>query len=392
MMPPLAITVVQGAFLPVPPLLGGAVEKAWHALGKEFARQGHRVVHVSCTHPGLPQTNSEEGVNHVRVRGYRTPRALWRLKLMDLAYTLRARRVLPPADILVTNTFWLPLIERRRSRGRPYVHVARYPKGQLRLYPRRAILQTVSAPIRDAILREVTTAAARVRVVPYPLAPVYLVPRAPSAPVILYAGRLHPEKGVHLLVEAFARLASTPPLSGWTLRIVGPWRTAQGGGGAGYRDRLVSLAAPARGRIELIEPEFNEAALVAQYRQAAVFAYPSLAEFGETFGLAALEAMAAGCAPLVSSLACFRDFIRPAENGMIFDHRAADPVASLGEALRQLASDAPLRDRLQLAAWTTARSYALPEIADGFIRDFYRIRERAGRDRSQEEPCLPHPT
>jgi glycosyltransferase involved in cell wall biosynthesis len=389
---PLIITLVQGAFLPVPPRLGGAVEKAWHALGKEFAHQGHRVVHVSCTHPDLPRTNVEEGVRHVRVRGYRTPRALWRLKLMDLAYALRARRVLPPADVLVTNTFWLPLVERRPSRGRPYVHVARYPKGQLRLYPERAVLQTVSAPIRDAILREVPTAAARVRVVPYPLSPVYLVPRVPSGPVILYAGRIHPEKGVHLLVEAFARLASTPPLTEWTLRIVGPWQTAQGGGGSSYRDRLVSLAAPARGRIELIEPEFNEAALVAQYRQAAVFAYPSLAEFGETFGLAALEAMAAGCVPLVSSLACFRDFIRPGENGMTFDHRAADPAAELGHALVQLASDAALRDRLQLAAWTTARDYALQEIADRFIRDFYRIRERSERDRSQGEPCLPHPT
>lgn len=389
---PLAITIVQGAFLPVPAVLGGAVEKAWHALGKEFARRGHRVVHVSCTHPDLPPTNLEDGVRHVRVRGYPTPRALWRLKLMDLAYTLRARRVLPPADVLVTNTFWLPLVERRRSRGRPYVHVARYPKGQLRLYPRRAVLQTVSAPIRDAILREVPAAAARVRVVPYPLSPVYLGPRGSGGPAILYAGRIHPEKGVHLLVESFAKIASTPPFAGWTLRIVGPWQTAQGGGGSSYRDRLISLAAPAQSRIELIGPEFNEAALVTRYRQAAVFAYPSLAEFGETFGLAALEAMAAGCAPLVSSLACFRDFIRPGENGMVFDHRTADPVAPLGQALTQLASDGGLRTRLQQAAWTTARDYALPEIAERFVRDFYRIGERSERDRSQGESCLPHPT
>jgi hypothetical protein len=35
------ITIVQGAFLPVPPVLGGAVEKIWFALGKEFASRGH---------------------------------------------------------------------------------------------------------------------------------------------------------------------------------------------------------------------------------------------------------------------------------------------------------------------------------------------------------------
>src|SRR5690606_7455505 len=119
MIRPLDITLVQGAFLPVPALLGGAVEKVWHALGQEFARGGHRVVHVSRSHASLPARNLEHGVEHRRVRGYETPRSLWRLKLLDLAYSLRARRALPRADVLVTNTFWLPAIERRASRGRP---------------------------------------------------------------------------------------------------------------------------------------------------------------------------------------------------------------------------------------------------------------------------------
>jgi glycogen synthase len=34
-----------------------------------------------------------------------------------------------------------------------------------------------------------------------------------------------------------------------------------------------------------------------------------VAETGEAFGVAPIEAMAYGCAPLVSNLACFRDFI-----------------------------------------------------------------------------------
>ena len=33
------ITIVQGAFLPVPPLMGGAVENIWFALGQDFARR-----------------------------------------------------------------------------------------------------------------------------------------------------------------------------------------------------------------------------------------------------------------------------------------------------------------------------------------------------------------
>ncbi len=387
-MAPLRITIVQGAFLPVPPLLGGAVEKVWYSLGQEFARLGHRVVHVSRAHGELPLENFTEGVLYQRVRGYDTPKSLWRLKLLDLVYSLRARRILPEADVLVTNTFWLPLIERRASRGRPYVHVARYPKGQMKLYPRRALLQTVSEPIRAAILREAPDANARVRVVPYPLAPGYLVPLAVPKQVILYTGRIHPEKGLHLLVDAFLRLWMTG-LRGWTLRIVGPWKTAQGGGGAGYHEQLAGAASKAGGAIELLDPIFDEAQLVAHYRDAAIFAYPSVAEFGETFGLAVLEAMAAGCVPVVSALGCFADFVRDGENGVVFNHRATDPVAELSLALSDLVTSPARRTKLRETAWTTARSYTLPKIAGQFIADFHSVTPPPPELASSLHACLP---
>jgi glycosyltransferase involved in cell wall biosynthesis len=260
--------------------------------------------------------------------------------------------------------------------------VGRYPRGQLRFYPRRAVLQTVSEPIRAAILREVPAAEARVRVIPYPLAPAYLVPRVAAAPVILYAGRIHPEKGVHLLVEAFARLR-TDGLRGWSLRIVGPWETHQGGGGRAYRDTLAAAAGEA---VEFVEPIFDDARLVAHYQQAAIFAYPSVAERGETFGLAILEAMAAGAAPVVSALDCFRDFVRPDQNGVVFDHRSPDPVAALARALAELAAGADRRERLRAAAWATARDYALPVVAARLARDFLQLTEN-----SSGKPCPTQP-
>jgi len=368
-MRPLRITIAQGAFLPVPPLLGGAVEKVWYALGQEFAREDHRVVHIGRSHPDLRDEDFSDGVLYRRVKGYDTPRALWRLKLLDLRYSMRARRVLPEADILVTNTFWLPLIERRASRGRPYVHVARYPKGQMKLYPERAILQTVSEPIRKAILLEAPDAQERVRVIPYPLAPKYLIELEEPKKVILYTGRLHPEKGVHLLINAFLQLMQSD-LRGWILRIIGPWRTAQGGGGEEYRMQLQSAANRGGGAIELLEPIFDETLLVRHYREASLFAYPSLAERGETFGLAALEAMAAGCVPVVSSLDCFADFIRHGENGVVFNHRAGDPVRELANALGRLIESPEQQTRLRRSAWETARRYTLPQIANALIADF----------------------
>lgn len=363
------ITIVQGAFLPVPPLLGGAVEKVWFNLGKEFARRGHQVVHLSRAFKDLPAQEIIEGVRHERVSGFPSPATFSRRTALDLWYGMRVMPRLPSADILVTNTFWLPAIERRRSRGRRYVHVARYPKGQLRLY-RPAILQTVSEPIRQAILAEDPSAEKRVRVIPYPLASRYLLPSVSRGEnVLLYTGRVHPEKGVHLLIQAFARL-NAEERGDWRLKIVGPWEVAFGGGGDAYLNECRQVAAPLSGQVDFVGRVFDEAKLIEHYAAAKIFVYPSLAEKGETFGLSVLEAMAAGCCPLVSGLSCFLDFIRPGINGQVFDHRATDPAAALAAALRTAINDPVVTDQLRHAAWRDARAYTTDVVATRFLDDF----------------------
>jgi glycosyltransferase involved in cell wall biosynthesis len=366
------ITIVQGAFLPVPPLLGGAVEKVWFNLGKEFARRGHKVTHVSRGFKGLPKNETIDSVHHRRISGFPSPATTPRRMTLDFWYALRAMSQLPPADILVTNTFWLPALEFRRSRGRTYVHVARYPKRQLKLY-RNAVLQTVSEPIRQAILAEIPSAADRVRVIAYPLAERYLRPEVGAATkTILYTGRVHPEKGVHLLVQAFTHLSPSDRV-GWKLQIVGPSEIAYGGGGEKYLADLRAASAPAGDNVEFVGRVFDENRLIEYYNAARIFVYPSLAERGETFGLSVLEAMAAGCAPLVSDLACFRDFVQPEINGQIFNHRAADPREKLVAALTSMLRDDQSTQRIRQAAWLTARNYTLPKIADQFLSDFEQL-------------------
>jgi len=361
------ITIVQGAFLPVPPILGGAVEKVWFNLGQEFARRGHEVVHLSRAHPQLPRQEVIAGVRYERVSGFASPARFATRTLLDFWYGLRVRSRLPAADIVVTNSFWLPALLRRPSRGRAYVHVARYPKGQMWLY-RRAVLQTVSEPIRQAILAEDPSAANRIRVIPYPLAQRYLLPAVSAGEnILLYTGRVHPEKGVHVLIEAFARAGE---LGNWRLKIVGPWEVAFGGGGDDYLAQLRSSASSLGERVEFVGREFDEAKLIAHYASAKIFVYPSLAEKGETFGLAALEAMAAGCCPVVSALECFRDFITPEANGAIFNHRQADPAGALARVLDRLAPDAVLIKKLRDAAWRDAQAFTMEKIADRFLEDF----------------------
>ena len=370
------ITIVTGAFLPVPPIMGGAVEKFWYAMGHEFARQGHQVTHISRAVAGLANRETCAGVAHLRVRGSDTPPALWRLKLFDLYYSLRAWRALPPADILVTNTFWLPLLVWSSRRGRLYVHVARAPKGQMRFYRRAARLQAPSSVIATAITREVPSLADKVAVIPYAVPPPVANEPAPSLETrgrtILFVGRVHPEKGVHLLIEAFME-ESAGALREWKLEIVGPTDVARGGGGDDYGAELRGLAGGSE-RVIFRGPIFEAAELERAYRGARLFVYPSLAETGETFGLAALEAMSQGCAVLVSNLECFRDFLREGETGFSFDHRAPTAVQVLREKMVQIVADKTDLARVAEAGRQTVDGYRLTAIAKRFLDDFASLR------------------
>ncbi len=367
------ITIAQGAFLPVPPRLGGAIEKAWHALGREFVRRGHEVTHVSRLFDGLPAAETDDaGVHHRRVRGFSAPGHIVKRLALDLLYALRVRRVLPPADVLVTHTFWLPVLCRSRRTGARYVHVGRFPRAQMRLYRHVERLQTVSRPIAEAIHRVVPGMAGRVSVVPYPLPPGMLADDEPSTvarkPVVLFAGRIHPQKGLALLVRAFALFHAAH--SAWTLRLVGPHETPLGGGGEDYRAELERLAAPLGGAVEWAGFAATAEALRSHLREAGAFVYPSVDEFGETFGLAPLEAMGSACPVVVSALACFGDFVRDGVSGLVFDHRAPDAAERLATALRRLADAPEERARLGRAGWETAREFSLDRVAGMYLADF----------------------
>jgi glycosyltransferase involved in cell wall biosynthesis len=368
------ITIVLGAFFPVPPIKGGAVEKAWFVLAQEFARRGHEVVQISRAVPEFPREKTIAGVKHRRVPGFNASSSLTWLKLLDLVYSIRTISVLPKADIIVTNTFWLPLLLRSSKHGRVYVHVARYPKGQMWLYGKAARLQTPSRAVASAVADEAPKLAGRISVVPYP-APKSTSATAPlpvreREKIILFVGRVHPEKGVDLLIDAFAGKPNAI-LTDWKLMIIGPAESKFGGGGSEYLADLKRRAGDAsvvfRGAI------FDPVALEREYRSARVFVYPSLADRGESFGLAPLEAMSLGCAALVSDLACFHDFIRDQDTGFIFNHRVANPAEALREKIEQVIADPTLLSTVADAGYRKSTEYSLGRVADQFLEDFNSI-------------------
>ena len=364
------ITIVLGAFLPVPTLMGGAVEKVWFALGKEFARRGHEVVQISRQCCGLPAEEVIDGVRHLRVPGFDTPPSMLQLKACDLLYSLRARRILPEADILITNTFWLPMLVRTKRYGKLYVHVARYPKGQMRLYSHADRLQTVSRPIMEAIVKEVPQLENKICYIQLPL-PDGIPPlsSAKREKQILYVGRVHPEKGIGLLIDAVARIPEEL-FAGWKLVVVGPAESKFGGGGDAYLEDLKRRAEKISDRIVWTGAIFDVAQLDAHYRAASLFVYPSLAEKGETFGLAPLEAMAQGCPAIVSNLRCFQEFIQPGESGFVFDHRSADPAQVLAAQIQELIGNPERLAQTSVKAHRRANDFSLERVAGQYLDDF----------------------
>lgn len=370
------ITIVLGAFLPVPTTMGGAVEKVWLSLAAEFVRRGHEVVMISRAMAESPREETMEGVRHRRVRGFDTPRSLLWLKFLDLIYSVRILSVLPEADIVVTNTFWLPLLLRDPSRGRLYVHVARFPKGQMRFYGRAARLQAPSTAVVRAIIEQAPALASKTAVVPNP-APPSVTTSPPTAvatreKIILFVGRLHPEKGVHLLVAAFVAGARTV-FADWRLMIVGPAEARLGGGGESYLASLKKAAQTASTQVTFTGPIFDPVELEGSFRAARLFVYPSLAERGESFGLAPLEAMTHGCAVLVSNLECFTDFVREEETGFIFDHRAKDSAGALSQKMQEILADESLLGRVADEGYRKSSEYSVPRVADRFLNDFHSV-------------------
>ena len=106
-----------------------------------------------------------------------------------------------------------------------------------------------------------------------------------------------------------------------------------------------------------------------------VFCYPSVAERGETFGVAVAEAMAAGCAPVVSALDCFRELVRDGDTGLVFDHRAPDAPSRLAEAMAGLVRDSDARAAMAARAQAHARRFDYAESARALLPRLAKLAE-----------------
>jgi glycosyltransferase involved in cell wall biosynthesis len=331
------------------------------------------VTFISRAWPGLPDSEEEEGVRHIRLKGFDHTRYLPVNLLLDFIWGFRVAGALPEGDIVICNAVTLPVWLRliKPSAGRVAVMIGRLPKGQVAFY--RGV-DRIYAP-SASVAAEITAgwASERTRTIGYPI-DWNLHARAASkvgSPLIVgYAGRLHPEKGIELLVEAARILAKRPGLPDWRLRIVGPSSVNQGGGGKEWFDALKTAAASTSGRrIEWLEPEFDPQRLATLFGSMDIFCYPSLATKGETFGVSIAEAMAARCAVVVSALGCFSDLVDNGSTGLVFDQTGASPAELLADCIGRLMVDPALRLSLAVHGQEQAHHFDYQTVAANILAD-----------------------
>jgi glycosyltransferase involved in cell wall biosynthesis len=212
---------------------------------------------------------------------------------------------------------------------------------------------------------------------------------------LLFAGRLAPEKGVHLLIEAFARIAPSFPES--RLRLVGPdsssppefvdpeageavtaalrrWTTDP----KAYARHLRALAAPLGDRVRFEGPT-DYRGVAAAMREAAVFAFPSL--WHEPFGMPVVEAMAAGLPVVATRAGAFPETVEDGRSGLLVERGDVDGLAG---ALARLLARPDLRRRMAAAGRERAfRLFTWPAIARQLEEAYASARQASAKARAR---------
>jgi len=336
-------------------------------MAPEFCAQGHEVLVVARSEPGQAQAERLQGVRYFRVRGSDTGRSRVTNYTSGLFAAVRASSHMPEADVYITNDVFSPWIMAGRGRAeRTLVAVGRTPKQHFRWYSEKLNFAVPTRAIQNALAIIAPKLVRKTAVLPYAIDTDIFSPKEISSPShndrFLFVGRIHPEKGLDLLISAFEKLLEYYPHI--QLVIAGPSEGSEGGGGSAYLKRLQAMSAHLP--IEWLNPIYRPSDLASLYRSCAWFVYPSVAEQGETFGVAPLEAMACGCTPIVSKLPCFEDFINSPLNGFIFDHHSRDPATALALAMREAKQSAS--PTTQLRARATAEHFSIKVVAMRWLK------------------------
>jgi glycosyltransferase involved in cell wall biosynthesis len=204
---------------------------------------------------------------------------------------------------------------------------------------------------------------------------------------LLFVGRISPDKGVHVLVEAFAQVLAKHPTA--ELKIVGPFATLPKSFclsmaqekivqdlarfyGRPYVDQLRELMTPATAKqIEIVGP-IPRPDLVNQFKTAGVLVLPSI--YPEGFGIPIVEAGACYTPAVCARRGGMPEVVEDGKTGLIVE---ATDVNGLALALNRLLDDESLRRSMgQAAQQRVVNNFTWDRIADALLAEYCRV---AGR-------------
>jgi glycosyltransferase involved in cell wall biosynthesis len=252
-----------------------------------------------------------------------------------------------------------------RNPGVPVVlqlHAELYPQNNLRAIERRLeaadLVLSVSDYITDLTRRQLPRLADRCHTLSNGIDPnEFTNPkdhhRRTGPLTIMYAGSVSPHKGLHVLIDAYTRVATARPDT--RLEIVGPLHTVPPSETYPMDDpafvrRISSLYADdyvARLRAQIpreLQPMIEitgglpREELLARYAAADLFVFPPI--WDEGFGLPPVEAMAAGVPVVASRSGAVSDTVVDGQTGLLVEK---DDPGELADAMARLLDDVELR-------------------------------------------------
>lgn len=354
--------------------LGGVT--SWsHQMAHLFTESGHRVHVVGITEPAVaqelgelpyptatlydvhpPRVGSARGIKGRLNRAERKVRAERATGMREQAAKLTAlfRTARPGAVVIVTQVWAMEWVELADTTGLTVIGMShesfRYARTTSRF--RRVLKHYKNVDRMLTLTREdadlwIGQGMNNASFMPNPIPFLPEVPSPRTGDVVVSVGRLHDQKGIDMLLDAWAEVV--PRHSDWRLRIYGS--------GEDEEEEILKKQCTALGLDDSVEWMGSTSDVPGALRGGSVFVLPSR---GEGFPLVLMEAMATGlpaaafdCAPGV------HEIVHDGEDGLL-----ATPgnTGELARRLDTLMSDRGLRDAMGEAARVNIQRYTADEI------------------------------
>ena len=208
----------------------------------------------------------------------------------------------------------------------------------------------------------------------------------PTPKRILYVGRLAPEKGVHILLDAFRIVLAQHPDA--HLELIGPERVLprevlfpncddkyvlalesyfQPGA---YRELLrTKISQFPSSSITFLNQGIKFIELMPHYHSANIFAFPSVCE--ESFGMPLIEAMASSTPVITTRGGAFPEIVEDGRSGLLVDRSDAQALAN---AILQLLANPDQHDAMAQAAFERASTlFSWDRIAKNLLEEYERL-------------------